>query len=95
MKKFYFCRRPNPAPGDNVESVDMEMSDEESENKKGNRGNLVDVRAQDRDMRVPNMPPLPPPGPQHHHSTDMDMRMMPGPGGSMNAMVSIHLLKIL
>ncbi|XP_058790211.1 uncharacterized protein LOC131663689 isoform X2 [Phymastichus coffea] len=74
-------RRPNIPVGDNVESVDMEMSDEEGEGKKGNRV-LVDLRSQDRDMRVPNMPPGPPPGPpQHHHTADMDMRMMPGPGG--------------
>lgn len=65
----------------------MEMSDEEGEGKKGNRV-LVDLRSQDRDMRVPNMPPMPPPGPLHRHSTDMDMRMMPGPGGSINQMVS-------
>lgn len=62
----------------------MEMSDEEGENKqKGNRV-LVDVRSQgDRDMRVPNMPPAPPPVITSHHAVDMDMRMIQ-PGGPMN-----------
>lgn len=77
-------RRPNIQSTDNVESVDMEMSDEEGESKKARM--LVDMRSQDRDMRVSNMPPSMPPGPQHHHTADMDMRMM-GPGGPMGAMV--------
>ncbi|XP_015119557.1 serine/arginine repetitive matrix protein 1 [Diachasma alloeum] len=59
-------RRQNQ-PGDIVESVDMEMSDEETDSKQKNRI-LVDVRAQDRDMR---------PGPLHH--VDMDMRVIPLP----------------
>uniref|UniRef100_A0A0C9RCZ4 Regulation of nuclear pre-mRNA domain-containing protein 2 n=1 Tax=Fopius arisanus TaxID=64838 RepID=A0A0C9RCZ4_9HYME len=54
-------------PGDIVESVDMEMSDEETDSKQKNRI-LVDVRTQDRDMR---------PGPPHH--LDMDMRVIPLP----------------
>lgn len=85
-----YHRRPN-AVGDNVESVDMEMSDEEGENKQKSNRVLVDVRSQDRDMRVPNMPPAPPPNPQHHHGgSDMDMRLMPGPGSApMNAPVCI------
>lgn len=79
-------RKPNTSVGDNVESVDMEMSDEESENKKANRM-LMDLRSQDRDMRVPpNLPPPPLPGPLHH-GADMDMRLMPAPGGPMNALV--------
>lgn len=62
-------------PGDIVESVDMEMSDDEADGKqKGNRV-LVDLRPQDRDMR----PLLPPPG----HHLDMDMRMIPLPSGQM------------
>ncbi|XP_063978031.1 uncharacterized protein LOC135162955 [Diachasmimorpha longicaudata] len=59
-------RRQNQ-PGDIVESVDMEMSDEETDSKQKNRI-LVDVRTQDRDMR---------PGPLHH--VDMDMRVIPLP----------------
>ena len=67
--------RQQVQPGDNVESVDMELSDDETEGKQKGRGVLVDVRSQDRDMRAPiSMPP-----PSHH--MDMDMRMIPLPAG--------------
>ncbi|XP_043472767.1 uncharacterized protein LOC122505321 isoform X2 [Leptopilina heterotoma] len=61
--------------GDNVESVDMELSDDENEVKQKGRGVLVDVRTQDRNMRPP------PPVPETSHHMDMDMRMIPLPGG--------------
>ncbi|XP_066590062.1 uncharacterized protein [Prorops nasuta] len=69
--------RQHVQPGDIVESVDMEMSDEESDNKQKGRV-LVDVRTQDRDMRVP----LSSQGAQSKHM-DMDMRMIPLPSGQM------------
>lgn len=88
MEINLFNRKPNASVGDNVESVDMEMSDEESENKKANRM-LMDLRSQDRDMRIPpSLPPPPPPGPLLH-GADMDMRLMPAPGVPPSAMVSI------
>ncbi|XP_043278204.1 uncharacterized protein [Venturia canescens] len=69
--------------GDIVESVDMEMSDEEGDGKPKSRV-LVDVRSQqDRDMRCligPSQPmQLPPSG----HRQDLDMRMIPLPGNPM------------
>ncbi|KZC04882.1 Regulation of nuclear pre-mRNA domain-containing protein 2 [Dufourea novaeangliae] len=80
--------RRHMQPGDIVESVDMEMSDDETDSKPKGRV-LVDVRSQDRDMRVGNPPPS-----QH---MDMDMRMiplpsgqMPGPHGSM--MQDVHMM---
>lgn len=62
-------------PGDIVESVDMEMSDDENDSKPKGRV-LVDLRSQDRDMRV---------GPSLSTSShlDMDMRMIPLPSGQM------------
>ncbi|XP_033331838.1 uncharacterized protein LOC117223588 isoform X1 [Megalopta genalis] len=66
--------RQHMQPGDIVESVDMEMSDDETDSKPKGRV-LVDVRSQDRDMRVGNPPPS-----QH---MDMDMRMIPLPSGQM------------
>lgn len=60
-------------PGDIVESVDMEMSDDETDNKPKGRV-LVDLRSQDRDMRIG--------GPPSSH-LDMDMRMIPLPTGQM------------
>lgn len=59
-------------PGDIVESVDMEMSDDETDSKPKGRV-LVDLRSQDRDMRV---------GLSSSH-LDMDMRMIPLPTGQM------------
>lgn len=61
--------------GDNVESVDMELSDDENDIKQKGRGVLVDVRSQDLDMRGP----LSVSDTSHH--LDMDMRMIPLPGG--------------
>lgn len=62
-------------PGDIVESVDMEMSDDESDSKPKGRV-LVDLRSQDRDMRI---------GGSLSSSShlDMDMRMIPLPAGQM------------
>lgn len=60
-------------PGDIVESVDMEMSDDETDSKPKGRV-LVDLRSQDRDMRIG----APPPSSSH---LDMDMRMIPLPAG--------------
>ncbi|KAL7303317.1 hypothetical protein TKK_0004507 [Trichogramma kaykai] len=84
-------RRPSmQAPGDNVESVDMEMSDEEAESKKANRV-LVDLRSQDRDMRISNLPPVPPPsGMSRSNVKDMDMRTAPT-GGSRMGNISTDL----
>ncbi|XP_011703573.1 PREDICTED: uncharacterized protein LOC105459332 [Wasmannia auropunctata] len=65
--------RRHMQPGDIVESVDMEMSDDEADSKPKGRV-LVDLRLQDRDMRV-GVPP------SSHH--DMDMRMIPLPIGQM------------
>lgn len=64
-------------PGDIVESVDMEMSDDEVDGKQKSGGSrvLVDLRPQDRDLRVSQ----PPPG----HHPDMEMRMIPLPSGQM------------
>ncbi|XP_012276168.1 uncharacterized protein LOC105697431 isoform X2 [Orussus abietinus] len=62
-------------PGDIVESVDMEMSDDEGENKQKSRV-LVDVRPQDRDVRPPQQPP-------GTHHVDMDMRAIPLPMGQL------------
>ncbi|XP_071557092.1 uncharacterized protein [Temnothorax nylanderi] len=77
--------RRHMQPGDIVESVDMEMSDDETDSKPKGRV-LVDLR-QDRDMRVG--------APPHH---DMDMRTiplpsmgMPGPRDSQ-PMQDIHLI---
>lgn len=76
-------------PGDIVESVDMEMSDDENDSKPKGRV-LVDLRLQDRDMRVGAPPP------SHH---DMDMRMIPLPIGQMpgprdsQLMQDIHLMR--
>ncbi|XP_054012588.1 uncharacterized protein LOC128894696 isoform X1 [Hylaeus anthracinus] len=67
--------RQHMQPGDIVESVDMEMSDDETDSKPKGRV-LVDVRSQDRDMRIGN-----PPGSSQH--MDMDMRMIPLPAGQM------------
>ncbi|KAJ8678406.1 hypothetical protein QAD02_014193, partial [Eretmocerus hayati] len=75
-------RRPNVPAGDNVESVDMEMSDEESENKKTNRMHI----SQDRDMRLPNINSVPPVEPRNRNPSDMDMRMVPSPRSSMVTM---------
>lgn len=76
-------------PGDIVESVDMEMSDDETDSKPKGRV-LVDLRLQDRDMRV-GAPP------SSHH--DMDMRMiplpieqMPGPRDNQ-LMQDVHLMR--
>lgn len=60
-------------PGDNVESVDMEMSDDENDSKPKGRV-LVDLRSQDRDMRI---------GASTSSHLDMDMRMIPLPAGQM------------
>lgn len=62
-------------PGDIVESVDMEMSDDENDSKPKGRV-LVDLRSQDRDMRVGA--PL-----SSSSHLDMDMRMIPLPVGQM------------
>ncbi|XP_076171070.1 uncharacterized protein LOC143148540 isoform X2 [Ptiloglossa arizonensis] len=67
--------RQHMQPGDIVESVDMEMSDDESDSKPKGRV-LVDVRSQDRDMRIGN------PSASSQHM-DMDMRMIPLPAGQM------------
>ncbi|XP_076623017.1 uncharacterized protein LOC143342724 isoform X1 [Colletes latitarsis] len=67
--------RQHMQPGDIVESVDMEMSDDETDSKPKGRV-LVDVRSQDRDMRVGN------PSASSQHM-DMDMRMIPLPSGQM------------
>ncbi|XP_011167717.2 uncharacterized protein LOC105201415 [Solenopsis invicta] len=81
--------RRHMQPGDIVESVDMEMSDDETDNKPKGRV-LVDLRLQDRDMRV-GAPPL-----SHH---DMDMRMIPLPIGQMpgprdnQLMQDVHLMR--
>ncbi|KYQ46835.1 Regulation of nuclear pre-mRNA domain-containing protein 2 [Trachymyrmex zeteki] len=75
--------------GDIVESVDMEMSDDETDSKPKGRV-LVDLRLQDRDMRVGA--PL-----SSHH--DMDMRMIPLPIGQMpdphdnQLMQDMHLMR--
>lgn len=61
-------------PGDIVESVDMEMSDDETDSKPKGRV-LVDVRSQDRDMRIGV-----PSGSSH---LDMDMRIIPLPSGQL------------
>lgn len=60
-------------PGDIVESVDMEMSDDETDSKPKGRV-LVDLRSQDRDMRISA------PSSSSSH-LDMDMRIIPLPGG--------------
>ncbi|XP_011646134.1 uncharacterized protein LOC105432860 isoform X2 [Pogonomyrmex barbatus] len=81
--------RRHMQPGDNVESVDMEMSDDETDSKPKGRV-LVDLRLQDRDMRV-GAPP------SSHH--DMDMRMIPLPIGQMpgprdnQLMQDVHLMR--
>ena len=82
-------RRQHMQPGDIVESVDMEMSDDETDSKPKGRV-LVDVRPQDRDMRVGN-----PSGPSQH--MDMDMRMIPLPSGQMpgphgQMMQDVHMM---
>ncbi|CAG5087755.1 Similar to RPRD2: Regulation of nuclear pre-mRNA domain-containing protein 2 (Homo sapiens) [Cotesia congregata] len=76
--------------GDIVESVDMEMSDDEADGPSVKQKNrvLVDLRAQDRDMRITQ----PPPPPRH----DMDMRMIPLPNnpmirGPMPDMRNVHI----
>ncbi|XP_017885983.1 uncharacterized protein LOC108628512 isoform X2 [Ceratina calcarata] len=71
--------------GDIVESVDMEMSDDETESKQKGRV-LVDVRSQDRDLRVGN-----PSASQH---VDMEMRMIPLPAGQMpgQIMQDVHAM---
>ncbi|XP_034940360.1 uncharacterized protein [Chelonus insularis] len=71
--------RQQVQPGDIVESVDMEMSDEETEGTKQKNRVLVDVRPQDRDSRP--IPAPPQPIPPHH--IDMDMRMMPIPNNPL------------
>lgn len=79
--------RQHMQPGDIVESVDMEMSDDETDSKPKGRV-LVDLRLQDRDMRVG--------APPHH---DMDMRMIPLPIGQMpgprdsQLMQDVHLMR--
>ncbi|XP_020296538.1 uncharacterized protein LOC109861338 isoform X2 [Pseudomyrmex gracilis] len=82
-------RRQHIQSGDIVESVDMEMSDDETDNKSKSRV-LVDVRPQDRDMRVS--------GPPLSSHLDMDMRMVslpagqiPGPHGGQ-LMQDVHLM---
>ncbi|KAL0099738.1 hypothetical protein PUN28_019860 [Cardiocondyla obscurior] len=81
--------RRHMQPGDIVESVDMEMSDDETDSKPKGRV-LVDLRLQDRDMRV-GAPP------SSHH--DMDMRMIPLPIGQMpnphdtQLMQDVHLMR--
>jgi len=70
-------------PGDIVESVDMEMSDDETDSKPKGRV-LVDLRLQDRDMRV-GAPP------SSHH--DMDMRIIPLPVGQMSGPHDSQLLQ--
>ncbi|KAM0736525.1 Regulation of nuclear pre-mRNA domain-containing protein 2 [Formica fusca] len=62
-------------PGDIVESVDMEMSDDETDSKPKNRV-LVDLRSQDHDMRVG----MPPSATSH---LDMDMRIISLPAGQI------------
>lgn len=62
-------------PGDIVESVDMEMSDDETDSKPKGRV-LVDLRSQDRDMRIG----VPSSSLSH---LDMDMRMMSLPAGQI------------
>lgn len=63
-------------PGDIVESVDMEMSDDETDSKPKSRV-LVDLRSQDRDMRV-GMPPS-----TTTSHLDMDMRIISLPAGQI------------
>ncbi|KAI4493930.1 hypothetical protein M0804_002106 [Polistes exclamans] len=70
--------RQHMQPGDIVESVDMEMSDDEVDSKPKGRI-LVDVRSQDRDMRAMN--PVQSGQTQH---LDMDMRMIPLPSTQMS-----------
>ncbi|KAK0169077.1 hypothetical protein PV327_002823 [Microctonus hyperodae] len=67
-------------PGDIVESVDMEMSDDETDGSKQKNRVLVDVRTQDRDMRsiMPSSQQQIPP-----HRMDMDMRMIPLPNNTL------------
>ncbi|RLU14786.1 hypothetical protein DMN91_012673 [Ooceraea biroi] len=60
--------RRHMQPGDIVESVDMEMSDDETDSKPKARV-LVDLRSQDRDMRIG------PPSSSSH--LDMDMHFHP------------------
>lgn len=76
-------------PGDIVESVDMEMSDDETDSKSKSRV-LVDLRSQDRDMRV-GMPP------STTSRLDLDMRIslptgqIPGSrGGQLQDMHLMH-----
>ncbi|XP_017764357.1 PREDICTED: uncharacterized protein LOC108553826 [Eufriesea mexicana] len=81
--------RQHMQPGDIVESVDMEMSDDETDSKPKGRV-LVDVRSQDRDMRVGNQAA----SSQH---MDMDMRMIPLPTGQMpgshgQIMQDVHMM---
>nr|XP_034178089.1 uncharacterized protein LOC117603242 isoform X1 [Osmia lignaria] len=82
--------RQHMQPGDIVESVDMEMSDDETDSKPKGRV-LVDVRSQDRDMRVNNQVA----SSQH---MDMDMRMIPLPptgqlpGSHGQMMQDVHMM---
>ncbi|CAL7935852.1 unnamed protein product [Xylocopa violacea] len=81
--------RQHMQPGDIVESVDMEMSDDETDSKPKGRV-LVDVRSQDRDMRIGN------PSASSQHM-DMDMRMIPLPAGQMpgshgQIMQDVHMM---
>ncbi|KAK2576925.1 hypothetical protein KPH14_005544 [Odynerus spinipes] len=83
--------RQHMQPGDIVESVDMEMSDDEADNKPKGRI-LVDVRSQDRDMRAMN----PAQSGQTQH-LDMDMRMIPLPSSQMSVsrgqmMQDVHVM---
>lgn len=78
-------------PGDIVESVDMEMSDDETDNKPKSRV-LVDLRSQDRDMRIGALS-------SSSSHMDMDMRMIPlssgqisGPRGSQ-LIQDVHLMR--
>ncbi|RLU14990.1 hypothetical protein DMN91_012877 [Ooceraea biroi] len=62
--------RRHMQPGDIVESVDMEMSDDETDSKPKARV-LVDLRSQDRDMRIG------PPSSSSHLDMDMPGRFHP------------------
>jgi len=78
-------------PGDIVESVDMEMSDDETDSKPKGRV-LVDLRSQDRDMRIGA-----PPSSSSH--LDMDMRMISLPSGQIpgprsgQVVQDVHLMR--
>ncbi|EZA60065.1 uncharacterized protein LOC113563395 isoform X2 [Ooceraea biroi] len=80
--------RRHMQPGDIVESVDMEMSDDETDSKPKARV-LVDLRSQDRDMRIG------PPSSSSH--LDMDMRMISLPSGQMprggQLVQDVHLMR--